>query len=76
MQQKSTWKVLPRSIQMHIMKETEDDAFWERLLKVKNRVEPPFDVVRLSECARRMVVAPTRVVKFLVFEGRSSNKHL
>lgn len=27
--------MLPRSIQMHIMKETEDDAFWERLLKVR-----------------------------------------
>lgn len=31
--QKSTWKVLPRSIQMHIMKENDDEGFWERLLK-------------------------------------------
>jgi len=34
-QQKSTWKVLPRSIQMHIMKEKEEEPFWERLLKVR-----------------------------------------
>eukprot|EP00903_Cladosiphon_okamuranus_P011321 g10672.t1 len=34
--EKSTWKVLPRSIQMHIMKEAEDDVFWERLLKDKS----------------------------------------
>lgn len=33
-EQKSTWKVLPRSIQMHIMKESEEEGFWERLLKV------------------------------------------
>lgn len=33
-EQKSTWKVLPRNIQMHIMKESEDEGFWERLLKV------------------------------------------
>ena len=32
--QKSTWKVLPRSIQMHIVKEMGDDVFWERLLQV------------------------------------------
>jgi len=31
----STWNVLPRSIQMHIIKEEESDTFWERLLKDK-----------------------------------------
>eukprot|EP00619_Florenciella_sp_RCC1007_P010665 CAMPEP_0205922912 /NCGR_PEP_ID=MMETSP1325-20131115/15267_1 /ASSEMBLY_ACC=CAM_ASM_000708 /TAXON_ID=236786 /ORGANISM="Florenciella sp., Strain RCC1007" /LENGTH=219 /DNA_ID=CAMNT_0053291019 /DNA_START=27 /DNA_END=686 /DNA_ORIENTATION=- len=29
------WKVLPRSIQMHIVKETEEEEFWVRLLKDK-----------------------------------------
>ncbi|CAM9514934.1 unnamed protein product, partial [Ascophyllum nodosum] len=33
---KSTWKVLPRSIQMHIVKEMGDDVFWERLLQDKS----------------------------------------
>lgn len=28
---------MPRNIQMHIMKEKEDDGFWERLLKVIGR---------------------------------------
>jgi cytosolic prostaglandin-E synthase len=31
----STYKVLPRSIQMHIKKKTEEDEFWPQLLKDK-----------------------------------------
>jgi cytosolic prostaglandin-E synthase len=32
----STWKVLPRSIQMHIMKKDQEEEYWPRLLKDKN----------------------------------------
>ncbi len=33
----STYKVLPRSVQMHLMKKDKDeDEFWPRLLKDKN----------------------------------------
>lgn len=31
----SIWQVLPRSIQMMVMKETEEEEFWTRLLKDK-----------------------------------------
>lgn len=32
----STYKVLPRSVQMHVMKKSkDDDGFWPRLLKDK-----------------------------------------
>ncbi|CAM9276299.1 unnamed protein product [Phaeothamnion confervicola] len=31
----STWKVLPRNIQMHVIKKDKDADFWERLLKDK-----------------------------------------
>ncbi|CAM9573347.1 unnamed protein product, partial [Choristocarpus tenellus] len=33
--QQSTWKVLPRNIQMHIEKEKTGEEFWARLLKDK-----------------------------------------
>lgn len=33
----STYKTLPRSVQMHIMKKESDDEFWPRLLKDKTK---------------------------------------
>ncbi|GMH98122.1 hypothetical protein TrVE_jg1174 [Triparma verrucosa] len=43
----STYKVLPRSIQMHIMKAEEEEEFWPRLLKdkaaEKNQVKVDWD---------------------------------
>jgi hypothetical protein len=33
----STWKVLQRSVQMHVMKKDQDTDFWPRLLKDKNQ---------------------------------------
>jgi len=43
----STYKVLPRSVQMHVVKAEEEDEFWPRLLKdkllEKNQVKIDWD---------------------------------